>query len=67
MRKSAALSFEETERRATLEKKWANYRRIQHLNDLQLLDRLAFSQQQALDELRNESEELYQEAIQVGN
>lgn len=30
-----------------------------------MLDRIAFSQQRALDELRKESEDLYQEAIQV--
>lgn len=35
------------------------------LSDLQTIDRLGFCQQKALDELRKESEELYQEAIQV--
>lgn len=59
------MSFEEKERRALLEKRWSNYKRRQHLADVQLLDRLVFAQQQALDELRNESEELYQEAMQV--
>jgi len=32
---------------------------------MQMIDRLVFSQQKALDELRQESEELYQAAIQV--
>lgn len=48
-----------------LEKKWALYKKEQHLKDLKMLDRIAYSQQKALDELRNVSEELYQEAIQV--
>lgn len=30
-----------------------------------MLDRIFFAQQKALDELKKESEELYQEAIQV--
>ncbi|XP_050297064.1 39S ribosomal protein L40, mitochondrial [Anthonomus grandis grandis] len=55
---------ETLEKRALLEKKWANYKRIQLLNDLQMIDRVQFYQQRALDELKKESEELYQEAIQ---
>lgn len=53
------------ERRALLEKKWANFKRKQLVEDLQAIDRIMFHQQKALDELRNESEELYQEAIQI--
>ncbi|XP_017779837.1 PREDICTED: 39S ribosomal protein L40, mitochondrial [Nicrophorus vespilloides] len=65
VRPAVKLSEEVLEGRILLEKSWAKYRRDQHLRDLQMLDRIAFSQQHALDELRKESEELYQEAIQV--
>ncbi|ENN80091.1 hypothetical protein HUJ04_013074 [Dendroctonus ponderosae] len=57
-------SAELLEKRVLLEKRWANFKREQVLSDLQTIDRLLFCQQKALDELRNESEELYQEAIQ---
>lgn len=53
------------EARAILEKKWASFKRKQLLEDLQAIDRIMFYQQKALDELRKESEELYQEAIQI--
>ncbi|KAL3288966.1 hypothetical protein HHI36_003409 [Cryptolaemus montrouzieri] len=59
------LADHETERRARLEKNWALYKQNQHLKDIKMLDRIMFSQQKALDELRVESEELYQEAIQI--
>ncbi|CAG9857804.1 unnamed protein product [Phyllotreta striolata] len=59
-----ALSSEILDKRALLEKRWANYKREQRLIDVQMLDRIQYSQQRALDELRKESEELYQEAIQ---
>lgn len=65
MRKLPALNTTVLEERALLEKQWANYKRLQHLSDLKMIDRIQFAQQRALDELRNESEELYQEAIQV--
>ncbi|CAG9764304.1 unnamed protein product [Ceutorhynchus assimilis] len=52
------------EKRVLLEKKWANFKREQLLEDLQMIDRVIFHQQKAVHELKNESEELYQEAIQ---
>lgn len=58
-------SPEVLEKRAALEKRWCQYKRELHLADLQMLDRVLFSQQKALDELHRESEELYNEAIQV--
>lgn len=61
------LSAEELERRVLLEKAWTKYKHQQHLADMQMIDRITASQQKALDELRKESEELYQEAIQVNN
>ncbi|KAL1501064.1 hypothetical protein ABEB36_006462 [Hypothenemus hampei] len=59
------ISAEVLEKRALLEKKWANFKRLQLLSDLQMIDRIIYTQQKALDELKNESEELYQEAIQM--
>ncbi|XP_067012899.1 large ribosomal subunit protein mL40 [Anabrus simplex] len=59
------ISPEEAEERALLLKEWARYKHSQHLADLQMIDRIIFAQQKALDELRKESEELYLEAIQI--
>ncbi|KAK4885388.1 hypothetical protein RN001_001659 [Aquatica leii] len=64
-RTSVKLSRETLEQRVILEKQWAKYKHEQRLADIRLIDRIMFSQQKALDELRNESEELYQEAIQI--
>ncbi|KAK9752667.1 Mitochondrial ribosomal protein L28 [Popillia japonica] len=64
-RQVGTINVEELEKRVLLEKKWALYKKEQHLKDLKMLDRIAYSQQKALDELRNVSEELYQEAIQI--
>jgi large subunit ribosomal protein L40 len=59
------LTPETLEERALLYKEWARYKRKQNMNNMQMIDRLVFAQQKALDELRQESEELYQAAIQV--
>lgn len=59
------ISEDVTEQRILLEKKWSGFKQNQLLQDLQMLDKLMFSQQKALDELKKESEELYQAAIQV--
>jgi large subunit ribosomal protein L40 len=59
------LTPETLEERALLYKEWARYKKKQNVNNMQMIDRLVFSQQKALDELRQESEELYQAAIQV--
>ncbi|XP_063221806.1 large ribosomal subunit protein mL40 [Bacillus rossius redtenbacheri] len=59
------LSDSELEERVLLEKEWCRYKLSQRLKDLQIIDRLLFSQQKALSELRRESEELYQAAIQI--
>lgn len=47
-----------------LMKKWAQYRNNEILNDYKIIDRMVSAQKKALDELRFESEELYQQAIQ---
>lgn len=59
------VSDEIAEQRILLEKKWSLFKQKQHLEDIQMLDKLMFSQQKALDHLKQESEELYQAAIQV--
>lgn len=59
------LSEEEAESRILLQKEWTKYKTQQYLADAQMIDSMLYSQQRALDELRAESEELYQEAIQV--
>jgi large subunit ribosomal protein L40 len=64
-RKLPQLSEQEDERRALLIKKWAGFRMEENLNDFKLLDKLVVSQNKALQELRLESEELYQQAIQT--
>lgn len=63
-RPKAALSQEEIESRAILQKEWARYKLKQKSQELQVVDRLMQAQQKALEELRKESEELFQEAIQ---
>lgn len=65
LRESVPLSADTLEQRALLFKEWSRYKLQKHLNDVRMLDRIEFAQQRALDELRKESEELYQEAIQV--
>uniref|UniRef100_A0A182T3M0 Large ribosomal subunit protein mL40 n=1 Tax=Anopheles maculatus TaxID=74869 RepID=A0A182T3M0_9DIPT len=52
------------ESRALLEKQWAKYRMQETLADYQLLDRTVAAQTKALNELKLESEDLYQQAIQ---
>lgn len=59
------LSEEEIQSRISLQKEWTRYKTQQHFIDIQIIDSIFYSQQKALDELRAESEELYQEAIQV--
>ncbi|XP_035412813.1 large ribosomal subunit protein mL40 [Anser cygnoides] len=57
------LSFEETERRVLLMKKWSAYKQKQDRAEKQAIRSLVEAQQEALKELRLESEELYQAAI----
>merc|ERR1712038_2230484 len=64
-RLSESLSFEELEERALLLKDWQRYRHAIHKNMMNQINRAQASQQKALDELRAESEELYQQAIQI--
>jgi large subunit ribosomal protein L40 len=65
MREVAVITPTVEEERALLCKEWTRYKNKQHMKDMQMIDRLVFAQRKALDELRQESEELYQAAIQV--
>ena len=65
VRKLEPLSFEESESRALLMKQWTRYKLHQHANEMNTIQTAMLSQQVALQELRNESEELYHLAILV--
>lgn len=58
------MSEEQQEYRALLQKDWARYQRLQHIELHRTCMQIQRSQQTALAELRKESEELYQAAIQ---
>ncbi|XP_014247581.1 39S ribosomal protein L40, mitochondrial [Cimex lectularius] len=58
-----SLSQETKYQRLEVFKQWSAYRRRQMLRDVQMFDRILYSQQKALDELKLESKELYDEAI----
>ncbi|KYO39502.1 large ribosomal subunit protein mL40 [Alligator mississippiensis] len=63
VRSASPLSFEESERRALLMKKWTLYKQKQHKAEMKTVTMLVAAQEEALRELRLESEELYQAAI----
>ncbi|KYN18461.1 PREDICTED: 39S ribosomal protein L40, mitochondrial [Trachymyrmex cornetzi] len=65
LRKLPPISEEEMESRILLQKDWNRYKSQLHLANIQAIDSVFYSQQNALDELRAESEDLYQEAIQL--
>ncbi|XP_012538009.1 39S ribosomal protein L40, mitochondrial isoform X2 [Monomorium pharaonis] len=65
LRKLPPISEKEAESRILLQKDWNRYKTQQNLANIQAIDSIFYSQQRALDELRAESEELYQEAIQM--
>lgn len=58
------MSPQIVEQRAILEKTWARYKVHEKLKEFQQVDKLLLAQEKALQELRYESEDLYQEAIQ---
>uniref|UniRef100_A0A8C5UJS6 Large ribosomal subunit protein mL40 n=1 Tax=Malurus cyaneus samueli TaxID=2593467 RepID=A0A8C5UJS6_9PASS len=63
VRSLPALSTEESERRVLLLKKWCVFKQKQDEAEKKAIKGLVESQQEALKELRLESEELYQAAI----
>lgn len=62
-RSDPQLAFEERERRALLLKDWARYKHAQHQAEMAAINGALEAQRQALEELRLESEELYQAAL----
>lgn len=60
----APISEETKEYRAIMEKKWSLYMHNEKVATFQKIDRVIQAQTKALDELRLESEELYEAAIQ---
>lgn len=64
-RKLPPLTEEEDDRRVLLNKEWCKYKRNEFLNDVTIIERFIASQIKALNELKQESEELYNEAIQI--
>ncbi|KAH8310724.1 hypothetical protein KR044_002747, partial [Drosophila immigrans] len=64
-RKLSPLSSTELENRALLNKEWARFKHNEKVADFQIIDRLLQSQNKALAELRSESEELYQAAVEA--
>ncbi|KAG7173864.1 39S ribosomal protein L40, mitochondrial-like [Homarus americanus] len=67
IRKRAEISItEETEEsQASILKEWSNYKYQQHLAEVTLIERIIASRERALQELRQESEDLWLEAIQI--
>ncbi|KPP70521.1 39S ribosomal protein L40, mitochondrial-like [Scleropages formosus] len=59
------LSSEESERRAMLLKEWARYKHQQHQAEMAAIREALEAQQEALEELRLESEELYKAALRI--
>merc|ERR1712035_114385 len=62
-RSAPRLSFEESERRALLLKEWCRYKQKQHMDEVQAVELALEAQREALEELKLESEELYQAAL----
>ncbi|ESO06603.1 hypothetical protein HELRODRAFT_155730 [Helobdella robusta] len=64
-RPSIVIAEEELERRSELNKRWSKYKYHQFIQEGRIINRVITSQRKALDELRKESEELYQMALQI--
>nr|XP_020449427.1 39S ribosomal protein L40, mitochondrial [Monopterus albus] len=62
-RSTPKLSFEESEGRALLLKEWSRYKKKQHMAEVQAIELALKAQREALEELKLESEELYQAAL----
>ncbi|XP_066919296.1 large ribosomal subunit protein mL40-like [Clytia hemisphaerica] len=59
------LSEEETEQRVLLQKNWSKYQMRKHVDDLRLMRNKLKCRNDALRELKKESEFLYNEALKV--
>ncbi|KAM3611187.1 uncharacterized protein V6R79_014685 [Siganus canaliculatus] len=63
IRSAPTLPFEESEQRALLLKEWGQYKQEQHMAEVQAVELALKAQTEALEELKLESEELYQAAL----
>jgi large subunit ribosomal protein L40 len=63
-RSNVVVSNDIINSRELLMKEWNRFSGLRHISEIRQLDSVIISQQEALDLLREESEELYQEAIQ---
>nr|XP_057926391.1 39S ribosomal protein L40, mitochondrial [Doryrhamphus excisus] len=63
VRSAPTLSFDESEARALLLKEWSKYKYEQHVAEVQAMELALQAQTEALEELKAESEELYQAAL----
>lgn len=61
----AVHTNDQLEERLDLLKQWAKHKHDEHYFNLQVINDLEYSQQQALNELREVSEDLYQAAIEI--
>jgi large subunit ribosomal protein L40 len=64
-RPSVQLTSEETTHRLMLNRDWAKHKYRQHQQEITFLSRALQSQENALEQLKIESEELYEQALQV--
>jgi large subunit ribosomal protein L40 len=64
-REQVVHTFEDSEKRALLQKEWSKYRFKSYIQQCSTIDMLVRSQTKALTELRKVSEELYQQAIET--
>lgn len=62
-RSTPRLSFDESEGRALLLKEWSRYKQKQHMAEVKSVELALEAQREALQELKLESEELYQAAL----
>ncbi|XP_043462116.1 39S ribosomal protein L40, mitochondrial [Leptopilina heterotoma] len=59
------IKEEVTAERKEIKDKWAHYKLLEYRKDMDTIQSILYSQEKALNALREESEELYQEAIQL--
>lgn len=59
------LSEQEIERRELLLKEWQHYKKKEWLDNMNIMESIIMSQENALKELKFASEELYKRAIEV--
>lgn len=64
-RPSTSLTSEETTRRLMLNRDWAKHKHQQHRQEITFISRALKSQENALEQLKMESQDLYEKALEV--